>query len=257
MRWWDGGQWTEHVAHREQPPVPAAVLADSHVGAAPIAPTPPYVAPTPPYVMPATTAGYPGAYRPFEPDASAAVFGNAPAPRQSRAWIWWIVGGVVALGIVVGAVVLIAALLMGAIAQSDPSGSSGADGSADDTLSAADEIAAREAVELHDRAWRLGDCEDFFASTTQEYREYNQLDDCDSFYSASRSFIESVQFFTTVIRDVDAVDSAAAVSVTESYEWLYDEDGVHLDEPEPVEDRLDYMVVEIDGVWAIDDVFYD
>ena len=99
MRWWDGTQWTDHVAPADAGAPGPAAAADSYAPTAPIAPTPPYV-------MPAMTAEYPGAYRPYDPDAAAAVYTVAPAPRSSKAWIWWTIGGVVVLGLIITAAVL-------------------------------------------------------------------------------------------------------------------------------------------------------
>ena len=209
--------------------------------------------PPPPYVIPDATAEYPGAYRPYDPDAAAAVYAVQPPDRTSRAWIWWTLGGVVLLGILITAAVVIPLLLLssdGGASVPSPTVSSVED---DGTPSSADEDAATAAVELYDDAWRLADCEDFFATTTEEYREYNDWVDCESFYSASRNFYGGVEDFEMEIREVETVGGAIAVSVTESYAWLYDEDGAPLEEPEPYEDRLEYLLVESGGAWVIDE----
>ena len=103
LRWWDGAQWTEHVATpdpesskasraslRQRRPNGTVRLRD---GAEP---------------------RIPAAIRRLIPGANGGAFVAATEPRKSKLWIVWVVIGVVLIGIVVALAVLVPMLFLGA-----------------------------------------------------------------------------------------------------------------------------------------------
>ena len=221
MRWWDGGQWTEHVA------VPATDDVDD-TAPAPLAPA----APVETAWMPAT-------------DAPAETAFTQPAqPAKSKLWIVWVVLGVVVLATVIAAAVFVVQLVSTAALAGQSSGV---------TPSDEDQQAAVAAVQLYDDAWQNADCDAYFASTTANFRTQAGLPDCSSFESEAEAFGEAVEGYEVTVADVQTQDGDILVSTTESYTNLLDEDGEPLDEPTTQSDDWDYVVVLDDGVWVIDE----
>ncbi|WP_169581790.1 MULTISPECIES: DUF2510 domain-containing protein [Microbacterium] len=210
VRWWDGGQWTEHVSG------PAA------------------------------------------PGIAADPSGATPPP--SRMWMVWTGLAAVLVAIVVGAALLIPILVDsvsssagGGGSEPRPPGQSEGVGE----LSPEDEKGAVAAVELLDHAWRSSDCEEYFAATTENYRVFTETETCEEFYSQSRGFMSSVADYTTTIGDVEAIGAAVSVKTTEDYEAYWDQDGEPTEDLHPYTDRYEYLVVDVDGEWRVDDWFYD
>ena len=159
----------------------------------------------PPSAPPGYPGGFPGGSTP------SGAFISATEPKKSKLWILWVVLGVVLIGLVVLATVLIPILigLFGSVAGGGSS-SSGTDGD--------DEAAAVAAVELYDEAWATGDCEKFEASTTQSFREASQIPDCASFTAASQGFIDSVQDYELTVVSVETDnDEQITVITAETY----------------------------------------
>jgi hypothetical protein len=265
LRWWDGARWTEHVAAPDPGADPSAQAAtampvwqnrDAASGPAPTGepaelsgPLPPELADAPDAasVPPYAAPGYPGA----EPQGwaeleSGGAFTAATAPTKSKAWIAWLIAGIVLLGVVIAAAVIIPLLLLGAA-----TGSGSGDGSSG--VSPADEEAAIAAVELYDDAWQSVDCDKYFASTTEAFRSLIGLTDCESFEADAGAFADSVADYTVTFTGVEQRGDAVAVSTVETYDSLIDENGDPADPPIPAEDLYTYVVIPGDGSWQIDD----
>ena len=282
IRWWDGNGWTKHVAAPAAAPAVGQPAAAPAVGQPPVAqpvgqpaaaqpveqptgPTEPMnfsppasvAAPAPP----SAPAGYPGAY-----SAQSGVYAAPAEPRKSKAWIVWLILGVVVLGFVI-AVAFLTPLLIGGFADEQAAPTSDASTAPSPTVSptapddrppsAADEQAAVAAVEVFNEAWLTADCDDYFATTTESYRELTEVTDCDTFTFQARGFAGSVDDFRAEIRDVEAIGSAVSVSTTETYMSRYDADGNETAEPQQYSDRYEYVVVSDDGHWAIDESYAD
>lgn len=281
MRWWDGGQWTEHVAQPDPEPsadapteaeIVAASARDDQSYDATGVPAQPDVQPRtdatsdaspaqPSHAYPAgASAAQPGEQagtppHPGDPAAYLAAHPGYGAPgyagggfaaateptRSSKLWILWLVLGIVLLGIVIAAAVLIPILLMNAAT----SGAGGAAGSED-------ERAAVAVVELYDEAWQDADCDAFEASTTDEFRASSGIGDCDSFVTEAEVFDDSVEEYEVRIDDVASEQGAITVTTTETYLTVLDDTGAPLETPEPMSVVYTYTVVTVDGEWAID-----
>ncbi|MFB7892591.1 DUF2510 domain-containing protein [Microbacterium sp. NPDC056044] len=262
LRWWDGTQWTEHVA--EPDPVDSAAPTEAEIVAGAEASTQPepevfaalYDAPgqpgSPAQQYPAqdgsaSAEGYPqGAY----PGMPAGVvpagggFAAATEPREkSKLWILWVVLGVVLLGIVIAAAVVIPLLLLSA-STANSSGQSD------------DERAAVAAVALYDDAWQEGDCDKLSTATTSDFRASVGLNDCASFESQSVGFDENFDDYKVTVTDVETLGDQIAVTTNETYLALVDEDGLPTD-PEPGNTVYHYTLVQSDGEWAIDELSYE
>ncbi len=291
VRWWDGANWTDHVA---APPADQTVAQPTArpsrspgrqtvaqptaeterldpVDPAPPDPVPPYVASE--YATSAyAPAGYPAsgyAASSLEPQAGTVM---APAePRKSRLWILWVALGALFVAVVIALIVLSPMLWSGLVAGGDPSSapssvaspsavasppteesSAGPVGSAP---TEADKQAAVATVERHNDAWLTGDCDGFMTTTTEALREYMEITDCATFTVESRNFAGSVDGYVTTINDVEVVGDAVAVSTSETYTSRFDADGNQTDETLEYEDRYEYIVVLADGAWVIDDFF--
>ena len=285
LRWWDGAQWTEHVAQpdaevtdapteaeivaasqAESVPGAAAVDADSAaVGAgvpAPAAMQEPqtYAAGDPAATLfgvqdgapvqagspaagdqPAVPGHHAGA--PYgAPDAPSGAFTAATEPRKSKLWILWLVLGVVLLGIVIAAAVLIPLLFLN-VANSGNGGSA----------SSADEQAAIAAVELYDEAWQEADCEAFATSTTEQFQADSGFADCAAFVAEAELFAANFDEYVVTIDDVVTADGEIMVTTTESYVVVVDTEGNPTD-PTPGEIVYFYTLVPDGGGWAIDGV---
>jgi hypothetical protein len=290
VRWWDGANWTDHVA---APPVeqgvdqptaetvplaPADQMVDQPTAETerldPLDPAPP--GPVPPYVASeyATSAyapaGHPAsgyAASSLDPQTGAVM---APAePRKSRLWILWVALGALLVAVVIALIVLSPLLWSGLVAGGDPSSApssvpsavatppteESSAGSAGSTPTEADKQAAVATVERHNDAWLTADCDGFMATTTESLREYMEITDCAAFTVESRNFAGSVDGYVTTINDVEVVGDAVAVSTSETYTSRFDAEGNQTDETLEYEDRYEYIVVPVDGAWVIDDFF--
>ncbi|MDY0908865.1 DUF2510 domain-containing protein [Microbacterium sp. CFBP9034] len=265
LRWWDGAQWTEHVATPDpetadgsDAPSEAEIVAASEAGAVhepvPVevdaatalglgvpspAGSPDYAAATAPvghHPQGVYPGGYPGT------DGAGGGFAAATEPRTSKLWIVWVVLGVVMLGIVIAAAVFIPLLFL-SLANG---GSAGVD------ASGADEQAAVAAVELYDDAWQTADCDAYVASTTEDFRVNSQLPDCDSFVSTATEFSASVTDYVVTVTEIENFGDSILVTTTETFESLFDEEGNPLDTPTADEVQYEYTVVSADGDWVID-----
>lgn len=276
MRWWDGAQWTEHVAapdpetdDRAEAPTEADIVAANEaaeaeqaqaaeldpavalgVGIPSAAATPefPQYSGEPPYPadQPAGVSPAPGAYPAGYPgtDGAPGAFTAATEPRKSKLWILWVVLGVVLLGIVIAAAIVIPLLFLSLTGGNGSQGGAGPQG--------ADQEAAVAAVELYDDAWQNADCEAYEQSTTEDFRAASQLEDCEAFTSTATEFSASVQDYVVSVTDIETDGDAIIVSTTETYNALFDEDGAPLDEPAPDEVDYEYTVIQVDGDWVID-----
>lgn len=250
MRWWDGAQWTEHVAQPDpEPSADAPTEAEIVAASAAEHPAQPGFPEQPAYpVHPGAEGGVPG-YPPAGypgQDASAGAFTSATGPRKSKAWIIWLVAGLVLLALVIGAAILIPILVLGFA-----SSGGGASASSDD------ERAAVAAVELYDDAWQNADCDAFLASTTEQFRADSGFGDCDSFLSEAALFDENFDDYEVAIDEVASSDDEIIVSTTESYVALIDENGEPADPPAPGSTIYHYTVVPSGGGWAIDGLTYE
>lgn len=278
-RWWDGANWTEHVA------APAVAASDVAAPAAvqpvdqPTAPTMPLpsgtqegLAVAPPYV-----ASYPAAAAiapPYVPGGYATAYAIPPAdatpaatqPPKSRMWIVWVVIAAVVLAIVVALAALTPILWM-AVTSSGTSPSAAAAPSSTPTTqesspavevaapTAADEVVATETVLRHNESWLVGDCDGYMATTTEELRQGLEITNCETFAVESRYFAAGVDDYVTTIDDVEIVGSTISVSTSETYMSRYDAEGNQTDEPQQYVDRYEYFVVRSGEGWVIDDYF--
>ena len=252
LRWWDGQQWTAHVHAPDAAPAAAAEQT------APIAPDgqPAAHDSTPVHDAGAgypAPAGYPGAgysatqtyptagdpaaqaYVPAPDYAQGGVF-TAATQTKSKLWIGWVVLGVVLLGLVVAAAVLIP-MLIGLFTPSAATGRG------------ADQQAAVSTVETYDHAWRTANCDEYFAATTESFRVYQQIPDCDTFLSSSANFTDSTQDYMLVVNAVTAEGEHIIVDTTESYVDPLDTSG----STTPIASDYTYTLVSVGGTWLIDD----
>ena len=58
-----------------------------------------------------------------------------------------------------------------------------------------------------------------------------------------------------VVESVTQNGAALSVFTTETYLSLFDDDGNQTTEPQAYEDEYEYIVIPVDGGWAIDDAF--
>ncbi|MHC2998247.1 DUF2510 domain-containing protein [Microbacterium sp. HJ5] len=272
LRWWDGTNWTEHVAAPDPEgaeagdvPTEAEIVAASEaeagaraesqrVGAEVDAATAlgfgvPPVGASPEYPAAAThpdhpQGAYPGGYAGAE--GAVGAFSAATQPRKSNLWILWVVLGVVMLGIVIAAAIVIPLIFLGL-------STSGSSGSSVDP-SGADEQAAVAAVELYDEAWQNADCDAYTESTTESFREVSQLPDCPSFEASASDFASSVEDYVVTVTGIESDGESILVSTTETYAALFDEEGSELDPPQPEAVDYEYTLIAVDGGWVIDDL---
>lgn len=257
MRWWDGSQWTEHVAQPDpepsaDAPTEAEIVAASAASAQPATATDAASAADP--AQPAASypphpgdpvaylAAHPGYETPGYPGVAAPAGGFVAATeprRSSKLWILWLVLGLVLLGIVIAAAVLIPILFLSAA-------TSGAAGGSDDERSAV------AAVELYDEAWQDADCDAFETSTTDEFRASSGIGDCASFEAEAELFDDSVEDYEMRVDEVSSDQGTITVTTTETYLTVLDDAGEPLDTPEPMSVTFTYTVVAVDGEWAID-----
>ncbi|MBD3940278.1 DUF2510 domain-containing protein [Microbacterium sp. NEAU-LLC] len=222
LRWWDGAQWTEHVAQPDPEPSPAPTEAQI-VAAQPVA--------EPAYAP----AVYPGA-------PAGGAFTAATEPRRSKLWIVWVVLGVVLLGIVIAVAVLVPLLILN---LSAPGGAQ-----------TDDEKAAVTAVQTYDHAWQTGDCDELVSATTEEFRELSDYTDCEGFQSDAAAFDDTFDDYTLAVTAIDTTDEGIEITTNETYTLLVDENGEPAD-PSQGAAVVHYTVVESDGAWAIDYLSYE
>lgn len=242
-----------------QPPV-----APSYEAAAPASVTAPYE--TAPYAAaPHDTAAYPQPTQPYPPGAQA-----APQGSGSKKWILWVVIGLVALMIVGGAFFFIISSLVGTVLNGMPASpvapTTQQSETADDPLpsdtptppaevaelTAAERAAAEDVVQRYDVAWSAGDCDEFFALTTEDFRGLLDIQDCATFAENSAAFRASVTDYSVTVTDAYRSDEWILVDTIEAGSMLVDENGEPLAEPQPFEDPYLYELLEVDGALKID-----
>ena len=272
VRWWDGTQWTENVAPSTSGAEAFSAPSPGYAHSAPTAygygPAQPTSSDSP---SPSGVGPYAGA------DAPGSALAAQASPQKSKAWIAWLIVGIVLIGIVAAVAVLAVRLIAGGIAgpsagsDADPGSSARPSPQPEVTASVepdeADpdaaapvlpgEAAAVAAIEAHNQAWLESDCDAYFATTTENYRTLMELTDCESFYSDSRNFAAQVSDFQMTVREVEQIGNALAVSVTESFMSPYDDEGNETAEPQLYESRWEYLVVDEGGVSKVDDWFED
>lgn len=217
LRWWDGSTWTGHVH------TPAE--ASDGVGDP-------------------SAAGQRGTIGAAGPAPGAAVTTaepavdvEAPSPPRTRRWILWVV--LAGVGLLIGA--LLAILIP--LAVGFFSGS-------------AEEREATTAVRGWDAAWAEADCARLEASTTPALRTDLGYDDCALFEQDATIFTSQVQDYEQRVTDVvRRSDGAFEISTEESYLNLIGPDGETLAEPEPYLLRYEYVVIDTDGQWLVDDFY--
>lgn len=219
LRWWDGSAWTEHVAN----PDPAA---DADAG------------------LPPELAEFAGLADDASPDHQGGAFVAATQPERSKLWIVWVVLGVVLLGIVIAAAVLIPLLFLNLATTP----SSGVAPQTDD------ERAAVAVVEQYNDAWLEGDCDEYFAVTSENMQLFEQIRDCEGFEESSQYFSDSVEDYTLSVTGIEEDGASLVIDTLESYDSYIDENGELVEEPTPFADRWTYVVIPADGGWVIDEV---
>ncbi|WP_439593566.1 DUF2510 domain-containing protein [Microbacterium sp.] len=222
LRWWDGTQWTEHVATPDPEPAAGAEAIDEII---------------PLELQEEHPSGYPGA-------GASGAFVAATEPAKSKLWILWVVLGVVLLCIVVAAAVVIPLLFL-----SLTRGSAGGESVAPDGQA---QTAAVAAVELYDEAWQNADCDALTESTTQRFREDNGLTDCDDFVENAQAFAEGFDDYVLTVTDVTEDGGAVSVETRESYVTYIDDQGQLVEEPIPGSVDWTYTVVQEGDRWAVD-----
>ena len=234
LRWWDGAQWTEHVAEPD-----ASV---DETGAGETAVLPPELAGPP--------IGYPGAAYPEAsyPGSDGGAFAAATEPHKSRLWIVWVVLGVVLLGIVIGLAVLLPMLFLAAGSSSAPQPSA-------TDYTQAEQQQAIEAVELYDQALQTADCDAFLEATTEVYRERLEITDCDTFEASAADFNATFTDYTLTVTSVEQDGASLSVFTSETYTSSIDEDGNETEDPQSYEDVYEYVVVPTDEGWAVYDAY--
>ena len=236
LRWWDGAQWTEHVATPD-PDVVEGIEGESSAAASEVGQS----------AYGTEPSAYPGGYPPAYPGANGGAFVAATEPRKSKLWIVWVVIGVVLIGIVVALAVLVPLFFLRA---------AGGGGSPQPTAyTESEQQQAVEAVEHYDEAYQTQDCDAYFASTTEAYRERIEITDCDTFVAGAAEFEASLQDYEVTVTSVAQNGSAISVITSETYTSQIDGEGNTTTEPQPYEDVYEYIVVPVDGGWAIDDAY--
>lgn len=286
LRWWDGAQWTEHVAQPDpepaaHAPTEAEIVAASEAGAAP-SPAPddqayaaadpahpgqaahagqaaePYAAepgqtygqptsPGQPTEAPYGAAGAPGWY-PGGYGGTDASAGAFVAATEPRKSKLWILW--VVLGVVLLGIVIAAAVVIPLLFLNLASSGGNAGGTDD-------ERAAVAVVELYDDAWQDADCDAFTESTTDSFRETSGFADCASFVAEAELFDENFDDYEVVIGEIVTEDGTITVTTTETFVSLVDDEGNPVDTPTPGSAVYHYIVVPFEGGWAIDDLSYE
>jgi hypothetical protein len=244
LRWWDGAQWTEHVAEPDPEPADLGGAGTGAAGDGETAVLPPELAGPP--------SGYPGAAYSGESytGSDGGAFAAATEPHKSRLWIVWVVLGVVLLGIVIGLAVLLPMLFLAAGSSSAPQPSA-------TEYTQAEQQQAIEAVELYDQAYQTADCDAYFAATTEVFRELIEVTDCETFAAQAGDFNAAFTDYTVTVTSVEQDGASLSVFTSETYTSAFDEDGNETDAPQSYEDVYEYIVVPTDEGWAVNDAYAD
>ena len=120
-----------------------------------------------------------------------------------------------------------------------------------------DEQAAVDAVERYNDAWLTGDCDAYFATTTETYRKELDIIDCDSFVASSDEFATSFDDYATTAQAVDTAGSRIMVHTAETYMSRFDADGNMTEGPVAYSDLYEYDMVDFEGAWAIYTVYLE
>lgn len=268
LRWWDGSAWSEHAA----PLAPASDddgdMAVATVATGPtvvLSPVPDELAPVPPddpLPTPDGAASGSGSGARSGGDHPRGAFMAATgSDRQSRGWVVWVVLGVVLLGIVIAASVLIPMLLLGG-SQTQPTPSPTASPTSTQTPVASptptptapadQQQVAINTVRTYDEAWQEVDCDKYFASTTVAFREWLQVPDCETFTTDANAFLESVTDYDMTVAGAEQYNGGFKVFTVETYtstDTDHDPDG----EPHQHANDWVYVLVLDEGHWAIDE----
>ena len=224
-RWWDGARWTEHVAVPD-----VAETLPSGAGTA-----------RSPYwggdVL--VDARSPASARAVEDPAPVDTPGTGAATRRSRRWI---------LGGAVGAVVVVVGIAIAATSLGGPSVGHTNDGPANDT-----ERAAYGVVFSYFDAVHVGDCETFFAVTTESFRRGVGVVDCQTFtnHIAGAPYAGAPNYGLWV-PSIEQSGGGVVIETTETYSGSRDTAGSGTSDSREHEDRWRYTLVPLAGSWAID-----
>lgn len=174
-------------------------------------------------------AGYPGTAT------------QEPPKKRSLWWIWLVAGGAALVLLIVLAVVLIPVLIRGLMG---PAG-----------ISSADEDLAVEVVEDYDQAWQTIDCELMIASTTENFRVFNDIADCAVFEEQATALAATVSNYEVSVRAIEADGEAGTISVETDETFLsrYNDAGEDTGTEESYSDVFTYVLVLTDAGWLIDD----
>lgn len=220
LRWWDGAQWTEHVA------VPDAEGAEPEEGG--VEDLPPELA----------------EFAEDAPDdAGSGAFGAATDGKRSKLWVVWAVLGVVLLGIVVAIAVIVPLLFLNHATRT-PSVAP----------ESADEQAAVAAVEQYNDAWLDGDCDDYTEATAPALRESQSITDCAAFEEASGFFADSVDNYSVTITAIERDGDAITVSTRDSYDSYLDDNGDFTEATTPFTDPFTHVLVASGDDWVIESI---
>lgn len=225
LRWWDGTQWTEHVAVPDPEGDESAL--DGGVDDLPVE--------------------LQGDDSDDESGAASGAFGAATESKKSKLWIVWAALGVVLLGIVVAIAVVVPLLFLSAQ-------SAGAPEAPDVVAEGVDQQAAVDAVHQYNEAWLEGDCDDYVEVTTETFREAQTNPDCDTFEEASQFFEDSVEDYRVTITAIESDGTSILVSTTDRYGSHLDENGAVSESTLPLTDHFTYVLVPVGGGWAIDGI---
>jgi len=296
LRWWDGVQWTEHVAQPD--PEPSAAPTEAEIVAAqlgfeaqPVAPAEPVAPAAPaidpgvaaylaqqsptaaqqPVVEPAAAAPY-GAPRPDAPQYGAAAqysaapqYGAAPQYSNDPAYAQASYPG----GAFTAATeprtsklwiiwVVLGVVLLGiVIAVAVVVPLLILNVSSGGSAAQTDdEKAAVAAVQTYDHAWQTGDCDELLAVTTEEFRAASQYVDCETFQSDAANFDDTFDDYTLAVTAVESAEDEIDVTTNETYTLLVDENGDPAD-PASGATVYHYTLVPDGAAWVIDDLYYD
>jgi hypothetical protein len=123
--------------------------------------------------------------------------------------------------------------------------------------SGTDEQMAIDTVTRYLEAWRVGDCEGYFASTTEGYQALLELTECGTFKETARGYSGTVDDLEVTIADVETVGSTIKVHLTETYTSAYDEEGNRTAEPAAYDNEFQYLLIHSPMGWEINDDFYE
>ncbi len=272
LRWWDGARWTEHthapaaVAHT----VPAADAAPAEAAGVPADAAPAAATAAPAYANTGASTATAPAYGadpsavPVTPSGPEAAQPGASAPR-SKLWILFVALGVVVVGMVVAAALIVPRLVGDLVDQAERGSSWSAPDSPafpaepDDPEPLPEQVTGPEAdeagavVAAYDDAWNSGDCDAYHATLSDDLRESAGWT-CDEFVIESQAFVDSLDEYEVTIVSTARAGDEIVVSTVETYLQVTDIDGAPLDVPQPGSVSYDYTLVEVDGAWVIDDI---